>query len=72
MALDGSHNSDLALKGAGARSHRISSNKQDFDRQVDSIDRWLESVDGGGTDMTGSVRSWGVLVHRAEFPIFML
>ena len=48
MALDGSHNSDLALKGAGARSHRISSNKQDFDRQVDSIDRWLESVDGGG------------------------
>ena len=43
MALDGSHNSDLALKGAGARYHRISSNKQDFDRQVDAIDRWLES-----------------------------
>ena len=43
MAVDGSHNSDLALKGAGARYHRISSNKQDFDRQVDAIDRWLES-----------------------------
>ena len=45
MALDGSHNSDLALKGAGARYHRISSNRQDFERQVDAIDRWLASHD---------------------------
>ena len=45
MTHTGTLTSDLVAKGAGARYHRISSNKQDFDRQVDAIDRWLESND---------------------------
>ena len=71
MALDGTHNSDLALKGIGARYHRISSNKQDFDRQVDAIDRWLASHNVQAVLTFGDTGARDLAEERFQFQAMM-
>src|SRR5690242_16478993 len=71
MASIGTHNPDLSLSGIGARYHRISSSKQDFDRQVASIDRWLRSHNLQAALTFGDTGARDLAEERFQFQAMM-
>jgi predicted site-specific integrase-resolvase len=71
MAGNSSYNLDLTLSGTGARYHRISSNKQDFDRQVDAIDRWLASHNLQAVLTFGDTGARDLAEERFQFQVMI-
>ena len=71
MAKDGNRNLNPLLEGLGARYHRISSNKPEFDRQVDAIDRWLDSHNLRAELTFGSTGARDLAEERFQFQAMM-